>query len=216
MTEKLKNMRFGAPALRILLAVSLFLIIGATIALFMLAYQKLSDYAVGIGQKKADATASDDTIAALQRTERWLETNQDVVGKTNRLYSKATSPEFSVVDEVRRIARDNNMGIESLAYGSTAPTDATTTTPPPATPDATAAPPASSDTFDLTVTLSPFSKERYKNFLQFLYDIEQNLPKLKVDGVSLSTQSATDEDGNATNRQRISVSPIVLKMYVEK
>jgi hypothetical protein len=183
-------------------------------------YRIIEKHAMEVSHKKVDATASNGNFAALKRTQTYLQENKDVLEKIGLLKSTSEFPEFRIVDEIRKIAAKNNVQIASFAYSSqvpsaatpATPTTPTTTTTTPATPSASAA--SSSKTIALSVTLSSSS---YLDFLQFTYDIEQNLPKMKIKGIGItnggSAPGATTQ-GTSSQSSGISIEPVVVEMYI--
>lgn len=209
--SKRKKELIDAKSLRIgLLVLMLLITVGSGVGLSY-AMQNLKTFAIEVSHKKVDANASNGNIAALQKTESYLETNQDVLEKAGLLRSTSEFPEFKIVDEVRRVAAKNNIQIETFSYGASASNSTSTGGTGSATPStgtATGSPAAPSnaskggDTISLTVTLNASD---YLNFLQFTYDIEQHLPKMKLNGISIS--------GGGTSG--ITVDPVTIEMYIK-
>lgn len=200
----------NAESLRISLLVLMLLItVGSAVGLGY-TMQTLKTFAIEVSHKKVDANASNGNLAELQKTESYLETNQDVLEKAGLLRSSSEFPEFKIVDEVRRIAAKNNIQIEAFDYGAAASTSGGNGTTTPATTGATgsAATSGSSggspggNTISLTVTLRASD---YLNFLQFTYDIEQHLPKMKLNGISVS--------GGGTSG--MTIDPMTIEMYIK-
>lgn len=210
--SKRKKELIDAKSLRIgLLVLMLLITVGSGVGLSY-AMRTLKTFAVEVSHKKVDANASNGNIAALQKTESYLEANQDVLEKAGLLKSTSEFPEFKIVDEVRKIAAENNIQIETFSYGASESSNASTSGSGSATPSAgtatgsaAAAPSNAStggDTIPLTVTLNASD---YLNFLQFTYDIEQHLPKMKLNGISIS--------GGGTSG--ITVDPVTIEMYIK-
>lgn len=207
--SKRKKELIDAKSLRIgLLVLMLLITVGSGVGLSY-AMQNLKTFAIEVSHKKVDANASNGNIAALQKTESYLETNQDVLEKAGLLRSTSEFPEFKIVDEVRRVAAKNNIQIETFSYGASTSSSASTSGAGSATPStgaATGSPAAPSsasaggNTISLSVTLRASD---YLNFLQFTYDIEQHLPKMKLNGISMSGSGG------------ITVDPVTIEMYIK-
>lgn len=229
MTIANRKVRFNAVALRAVLAIMILLIFGLAGVGFTFAQQKLLAYAKDISHKKADAEASNNTINSLRNMEQKLNSNQAISQKINELRAVSEFPEFEIVDQIREIAARNNIAISSFSYGSSDQGSAegvTGTTPPAAaTPPAATAQPTTpgaaananaGKTISLTVNLA--SPVEYGNYLQFIYDIEQNLPKMQVEGVGVRMGgSSSDSEGQSetSNQSGLSVDPLVIKMYLK-
>lgn len=219
-----RNSKLTPRVLRILLAVFLLVILGVSAAGFTYAQKELLGYAKEISRKKVDANASNSTIATLEKVQEELQGYDDVKQKIAALRSSDEFPEFRVVDEVNKIASRNNIPITSFSYGDSAvdpATGAATPTPTPATPAApTTAPVASSKTISLTINFGPINN--YQDYLQFLYDIEQNVPKMRVKAVSISSGAAqttgdTTSDSSQTDSSGtgLSIQPLTIELYTQ-
>lgn len=221
--KKAKSLQLSANILRIILAVSLFIILAGAIAGFVFAHQKLTGYAVDISKKKVDAEASETVIQSLEAITKQLEDNAEVRETAGSLRLDDNHPEFSVSRELRSIADRNNIKVTLTTASPT--TDGATTTPP-ATPSPTeSVPVAPSDTFSITMAVRPkgkqaFNETSFRDFLQFLRDLEQNLPKIKINGVRVSSGAVEDSDSSnpdeTPDNNGISVEPISLEVYIKK
>lgn len=178
--------KLTASNLRIILIVSILIIAAASAFGFSYGINYIQKYAGDVSKKKIDAQASNGTIASLQGAQEKLDATKDVKEKLQLLKSTSDFPEFRIYDEVKSVAQKNGIEIDSFSYGDATTASSTTQAQPatPAgTPTATIAP-STSNVVSLTVKLkSPVS---YQSYLQFLYDIEQRLPILKVESISLT------------------------------
>jgi len=219
------KLQLNAGILRIVLSVSLFVIIAGAVAGFVFAHQRLTDYAIDISKKKVDAKASETTIQSLEMIPKQLEDNSKVRQTADSLRLDENHPEFNVSEELKSIAADNNIEIALTTTASATSDDASSgTTTTPVTPQT--APTATSDTFSITMDVKPegsesFNETTYKDFLQFLRDLEQNLPKIKINGVKVSNGSASDSESSDTTETQgadegILVGPISLEIYIKK
>lgn len=219
MSSKKSKVTMNATLLRTLLSISILLITIIASAGFLYGLGIIKGYAVEVSHKKVDAEASNGNIQALERIKKELDENSDVLNKVGLLKSSSQFPEIRMFDEVRKIAAKNNLTIDSFNIADT--TTTTNTTPAPGgttTPSTTTTtPPASTTTGPKTVSLSVTLKSpiTYSNFLQFAYDVEQNLPKMKLAGISISAGSEGQSgDNSAVNPNQVSVQPITIEMYV--
>ena len=196
----------------ILIVLILTVAIGGAVGLSY-GYRVIKNHAVDVSHKKVDATASNGNLAALKKTEQYLNANKDVLEKISLLKATNEFPEFRIVNEIRSIAAKNNISVSSFSYGTaTGTTAAAPTTAAPATPAPTASTSAAK-TIALSVT---FTAPSYLEFLQFTYDIEQNLPKMKIQGIGISNGSTggTQTSGAAATSTGISIDPITVEMYI--
>lgn len=226
--NKHKKFALNANTLRVVLLVLMLLIIIGSGVGIATGLKIIKDYAVEVSHKKVDATASNGTVQALQKTQEYLDANKDVLEKIGLLRSASEFPEFKVVDEVRKVAAKNNIQIESFSYGgdssksgdsTTTPSTSTTTTAP--STSKTESTKSSGDTIALSVT---FKAPSYLEFLQFTYDIEQHLPKMKINGIGISSGSSstagstgggtTTGGSKATTSSGMTIDPITVEMYI--
>jgi|GEM_PF-948911 len=198
---KPKKLALNAHTFRIILIVLMLIITAAGSVGLSYALRTMKTFAIEVSHKKIDATASNGNIQALEKTQDYLDTNRDVLEKIGLLRSSSEFPEFRVVDEVRDIATKNNIQIQSFSYGTEAATTQApaSTTPSPTTP-APVASGSSGNLISLSVTLS---SPNYLDFLQFTYDIEQHLPKMKISGIGMSAANGS-----------VNVDPLTVQMYI--
>lgn len=201
----MKN-KFSASTLRILLASTIIAIGIASATGFAYGLNYIQKYAVDVSRKKVDAQASNGTVASLQKAQEKLDETKDVRDKLQLLKSDSEFPEFRIVDEVRAVAGKNGIQIESFDYGEANATGATSSAPPaqtsPTVTPTPTAPTSGGNTISLTVKLQ--SPVNYSSYLQFLYDLEQSLPILKVDGVSLSPGDSNEQ---------VAIDQLTIQMY---
>lgn len=202
----MKKISLSAGLLKIVLFISLFLIIAVAVSGFVYSRDMLSEYALQVSRKWADAEASENTINDLKRIQEELVAGQDVIEKTKNMKAGNDLPQFKIIEDVSRHAEKNGITIASFDFTtetSTVTPPASTGSPQPSGPAAAAAQPAAGKpTVSLTVSLS--QPVNYSSFLQFQHDIENNLPKLKIKNVSLTP---TD------NGNEVTVDPMTIEMY---
>jgi len=223
-----KKSKFTPRTLRVILALLLVLILGSSAAGFIYVQQELRGYAKEISRKKIDANASNSTISTLKKVENELRGYGDVKEKIQGLRANDELPEFRLTDEVTKIAARNNIPISNLSIGDgtaagTPPTAGGAATPTTPTTPVTGST-SNAKTIALTVNFGPVSD--YKNYLQFLYDIEQNIPKMRVKSVSVNSGSSAPTDpsssssSSSTNQSSssssgVNIQPITIELYVQ-
>ena len=220
-----KSSRLNPRVLRIILAIFLLLIIGLSAAGFIYAQKELLSYAKEISRKKVDANASNSSISTLQNVQKELQGYDDVKQKMGALRAGDEFPIFRIVDEVNKIASRNNIPISNFSFGdSTAtPLAGTNATPTPSPAAPTTPPIASSKTISLTLNFGQISN--YQDYLQFLYDIEQNVPKMRVTSVSVNSGSAPAANSTSNNSMgqsesstssgEFSIQPLTIELYIQ-
>lgn len=214
----------NASSFRIILSVSLLLILVLSSLGFTYAHRLLGRYADDIAHKKIDASASDDRISSLRKVQETMEQNQSLIDKIDSLRAKDSFPEIAIIDRVKAIAKRNDIKIDSFALGSSsqsASTDGDSAQPGIGQQPPTAATPgASNDTVSLTINIG--SVPSYRKYLQFIYDIEQNVPKMRIKGVGVSGNNgdgnSTTDGSNPASQESdssggVSVDPLIIEMY---
>lgn len=192
-------------ALRFILAFLLIVVAGLMAAGFSYSYGKLSQYAVEVSHKKTDSAASDDSLPALQNIQRNLEKNKAAIARAQSITSTSELPQFEAVNYVKEYAARNNLAVKSvdLAGSTDSSTPAATTPTTPAAGSPTTPVVAKGSTTDVTVNFD--DEVNYKDFLQFLADIENSIPKMQIQSVSLATGSSVDT---------VKVQPLTIHMYI--
>jgi len=221
--SNVKKSRLNPRMLRVILAIFLLLIIGLGAAGFVYAQKELLSYAKEISRKKVDASASNSSIATLQNVQKELQGYDDVKQKIGALRAGDEFPIFRIVDEVTKIASRNNVPISSFSFGDSAatPTAGTSASPTPTAPVASST--SSSKTISLNVNFGQINN--YQDYLQFLYDIEQNVPKMRVKSVSVnsgaatpaanSTQNTTNQNEASSSNGEFNVQPLTVELYIQ-
>lgn len=197
----------SASLLRIILFVSLFTIITVAVVGFVFGRGILEKYAVEVSHKRIDANSSNSSISDLKKINKELAANQDVVAKANSLKATIELPQFKIIDDINQLAANNNISISSIDFTDTAQAAANTAAPAAgaALPQqqVSGAPVSSSGT-TIAVTVTLGASVDYTNLLQFIYDVEQNVPKLQIKSVALSA---------ADSGSQVVSQPLVIEMH---
>lgn len=212
--------QMNATMLRMVLFGMMGVIVAISAAGFIYGVTFVRTYAQQVSGKRSSAEASNNTVQTLENTKKQLNTNADVIAKANQLRADGKSnenyPEIKIINAVRQLASKNNLTINTITQGADTPATTTTpggtaSTPQPSTSTtggATATTPtAASDTVSIAVAMT--TPVNYKDYLQFLYDIEQNLPILKVDGVTVKPS----ENGST---DMVNAETLTIRMYIKK
>lgn len=210
--SKKRDMALTATRFRIILTIGMLLIIVVGSAGFLASKDWLKNYTVDVSKQRVDASASDGNLEALQTIQQELAQQQSILTKANLLKSTNEFPEFQIVDIVSKTASKNKISVASFAYvdGSQPASGDNTATPAPATapvsPEGTPAGPVVSSGKKVGITVTLKTPVKLKRLLQFMYDIEQNVPKMQISGVSLTPS----DKGSSVN-----VDPLTIEMFVK-
>lgn len=184
--------KMTATTLRLMLSVSLFVIAAIGIVGFFYAQGYLHTVAIDTSHSVVDANASQDNLQTLQKIQKTLIADQDVISRTNSIVADSQSYQYQnqIISDINTYAAKAGISITNLDFS-----DKGGTTPAAVTPGSVSATaptqPAGVKATSVTVTLkNPVS---YNNLLLFIRSIEQNLTKMQISRVSLSkgTDSST-------------------------
>jgi hypothetical protein len=164
----MKKARMSAVTLRRALVTSIILLILLAGVGFYFAQGWLHTFAISVSHTVADSRSSDTSLQALNKLQKELETQQEIITKTNAIATSSTSYQTQSVQDLTTYAGLAGITISDYAFPLSA-----------ATTPAKAAVPNTQVTIKLT---SPIS---YNNLLQFMSAIEGNLPKMQITSVNL-------------------------------
>lgn len=221
--------KMTAAQLRIILSIAMIVILAAGVGIFKIGQSKLSDVAQSVAETGAQADAGQQNLQQLATTKQSLKDNADVVRKASEMVAESKSYQYQnqIVTDLDRFASSAGITITNITFdsstssgsaGGTAAGAAPTT--PAATPSAGATGPAAAGSAGMagavpggaaapslktvSATISFDNPVNYKNFLQFIHDIEQNLTKMQLKSLSLS-----QADGG------VSSDSLTLEVYIK-
>lgn len=184
---------FTPAKLRLILSIAFGLILVAGAAIFYLAYTQLSKTAVDTGEQVASAQNSQTTLQKLEALRKELNSKREIINKTSQVTADSQNYAYQdrLINDLTIYASRANLEISNISFSaqnsgageSAAP--AAAATPAPAAGEGAAAP-ASSGLRKATVDITLKNPVDYRNLLNFLHYVEQNLMKLKISKVSLT------------------------------
>ncbi len=211
--SKKAALKFDAPTFRILLSVALLVSTGIGVAGFYYIQKSLKTYAIEVSHKRIDADASDSNISDLQATEKNLTDSRRILEKLGLLRATSDFPVIRAISEIEGIARKNDISATYATDDAAATGGATT--PPTTGQPVVPATPATSKTAVIVAT--PTEPVSYQQALQFIYDIEQHIPKMKVDGISITPgggEAGTNGESAPLNPNQVSVGVLRIHLYI--
>lgn len=208
----MKSSGFTPVTVKNLLIVLLVVSVGAGSAGFIYIQDYIKTYAVDVSHKQVDALASNAALNTLNTTKKDLVQYASIRKKISNLRATSDFPEFLIVSEVQKIADANKVAIKTFNYQGATTTTPNQTVGPSTTPNAalqpglqpTVTPVAGPKTIALLVDLENPVNE--KAFLQFIHDIEQHLPKMRLSGISV-----TPVDGSP---DKINSGQLTIELYL--
>lgn len=195
------NKGFTPVALRFVLSSLLVVIVGLMICGFVYSYDKLRSYAVEVSHNRTDAAASSDSLQTLNDIQSQLKRNQQTVQRALTITATSELPQFEAIDDVQAYAIRNHLILKTIDFNSST---GSTTPATSQTPAATSTPVASAASPGVDVSITFPDEVNYQDFLQFLTDIENNIPKMQVQGITISKGS---------NPDMITSGPLTIHMY---
>lgn len=180
----MKTKKLNATTLRLILGVSLFAIAALAIVGFSYAKTYLEGVAVDTSHIVVDASASQDSLQTLQKVQKELESNKDVIARTQSIVAESQSYQYQdqIINDLNTYAAQAGLSITNLDFATTSGASAA---PTPA-PGAAAAVPAAGGLKSTSVTVTLSSPVDYTKLLSFIQSVEQNLTKMQISRVSLS------------------------------
>lgn len=183
-----------ASRLRLLLLAALALIIILGGVIFYLGYTKLGAIASETGEQVASAKQSETTIERLEATKKELDEKKDIIARVSDITADSQNYAYQdrLVNDLTVYARKAHLTIKNISFasqGGGGTGAAPVATAPPgggASEGSMAAPAAGSSLKKATVDITLENPLDYKDLLNFLHYIEQNLTKLKVSRVSMT------------------------------
>lgn len=164
---------------------------------FYLAYNGLADYAQEVADSIAQADASKQTASSLSNLKIALLQQQDIATLAGNLYTPSSTWQAQAIKDIGTYAAASGISISDYKIGQQA--DTTTTTTPSTNPTPA---PNSNTSQQLTIQLTaPVS---YRGLLNFVTNIQNNVPKMQVLGLDLA---------RTTNAETIAISSITIGVY---
>jgi len=156
-----------ATSVRKLLTGLIIILILAGGAGFYFGLQQVKSYGVIVSHTAADATASAQNVKSLEQLKETLAESTTLVDKANKLFSTDANYQSQALKDVQKYASESGLTISSTNFNSTSGAGQVV---------------GSGHTFVISLQ-SPVD---YKKLLQFLNDIEGNLPKMQIVSLDLS------------------------------
>jgi hypothetical protein len=183
--KKTQAKKLTATTMRNILAFLLVVIVLGSVAGFYFGLQLVKSYALDVSHTVSDSNASAKNVQELGQLKQQLVTGQALVSKADELFSTPDTYQTQALKDISKYAADSGISISSIDSSGSA--QAATT-------------PSYSETVALQ---SPVS---YAKFLQFLDDIQGNLPKMQITGISIARPANPSGDQITTDKITITVS----------
>lgn len=192
-----KSITLTATSLRVILSVAFILMLTGSGVLVYFGLQVLRGEAADTRAIVSQADQISQTNSRTAQLWKTLQQEQDIVDKADRVVAESQSYQYQdvIIQDINAFAR--RAGVSVLSYDFTAPAAATTATPATTNETATSDSPADTTATTPTSSLKTTSVNvaiatpvTYRNLLNFLHYIEQNLTRMQIASVSLGSAGA--------------------------
>jgi len=186
-----KNKGMKATSTRNILAFLMFVVIAGAAAGFYFGLQTIRTYALDVSHTVSDANASGKNVEQLSELKQALADREPLVAKANSLFATEATYQSQVLKDLQKYASDAGITISNTSFDKQSASDT--------------APIASAVTSE-SVVVTVSSPVSYARLMKFLDELEGNLPKLQVTGISLSRPANATGDLVATDKITITVA----------
>ena len=201
----MKPSKMTATKLRGLLSFSLVLISIGCFGVFYMASGQLKASATEASRVIADAEASRNNLQALQTLQAELEKQRDTIARVDSVVANSQSYEYQnqIIADINKYAVVAKIDLTNIDFGTKDAAAGASTAPAPGVPVAAPTPSGLKST---TVTISLKSPTNYINLLNFVHLIEQNLPKMQISKMNLTSDGKSDQVGS---------DALVIEVYIK-
>lgn len=193
-----------ATRLRLILFASIAVMIIAISIGFYFLQSYLYSFSVNVSHANEDASTSATDIATFGRLEDRLETDAGTIKRVESIVADSKSYEYQdqIITDLNTYAARTGVSISSFSFNAGGAAAAGTTTAPTANP--TIAPIPGLKATAVSITLA--SPTKYKNLMNFIHSIEQNLTKMQLASLSLTKGAANDE---------VTINTLEIEVYIK-
>lgn len=219
----MKNLHLTASYLRIILSAALVVVAAVTVVIFIFGHGQLVNTAKETSELATKAESSNSEQRNLEMTKRELLDLEESIERASSIVAVSESYKYQdqIILEIGELARKNGIVVESVTFdssdaGSAATPTATTTVTPAegatpgaetaaeGAPAAVGAAPAAPALKTRSATIALSSPINYDQLISFIYLIEQNITKMRVLSLNLSTDSSSG-DRNAIQSDSLEI-----------
>ncbi len=202
----IKKRTFTASSFRIILSIGLILCLLGGAGLFAYGYTQIKTFSVAVSKRKADAKASDNSVASLELLKSKLKELDSTKTLLGKLSSTNDLPQFDAERNLRSIAEALDVPVKSVTFvdsglDSATSSSSTSTNSSAGKSTAVASKPGAKIAFDIDGSIS------YDKLINFLNAIELNMPKLQIQSITLPPDST---------RNSVKPSQITLELLTSK
>lgn len=211
--------KLTARTLRIILIVLLVLLVLGGYGLFTLGHGYLAEQAKTTSDAATRAKQSAQEQANLAATKIELAKNKQAVERASKIVAESKTYQYQnqVTTDLYQLAAKHGIEIVGITFdatkgaagGSTAPASSPAPTAPAGStaPSATSAAPAAVGVKSTNISVALNNPVSYERIINFVYAIEQNLTKMRVEGITLSADQK--------NPSEVTTGTLALEVYLK-
>jgi hypothetical protein len=169
--------KLNAVTLRGILSTGVVLLIALASVGFYFAHNWLQEMAVSVSHSVAQSATTDNSVQALQKLQEELSTRQDIITKTNSIFTSTTTYQTQAVQDLIAYAAASGITISNYSFPAPGASSSATASSIPST----------------LVTITLTSPVSYTNLLKFMTLVEGNLPKMQITSINIGRIAGDSE-----------------------
>lgn len=193
------------PAIfEVILIFSILFLITLCIAAFLFFQIQLKNIALDVKKANQEATMSRGDLSHIKEISDYLKKETESIERAKNIVVDSQSSQYEdrILNDISTYAQKSGVFLKGVDFQSTNPSPGGQG---PATPQS--APVAVGGLKFSTATINIRSPVEYKNLMQFLYYIENNITKIQITGITITKASGSS--------QEVSINPLTIRVYVK-
>lgn len=204
----------SAARFRVVLTTALFTSILVIVAIVVYGVRQLDSFAAEVNQQVVATAASEGKLNVIRSEATQLESHQEAVRRAKQIIAESQEYQYQdvIIQDIEHFAELAGVSVLSYDFTTKSDDDAATSGDDGSTESPKASPgakrpndTAQSQLRSTVVNISLTSPVNYRNFLKFLNHIEQNLTKMQVASVSLSS---------ADHASQVNTDSLQIEVYI--
>lgn len=181
------------------------IILLGTIGFYFIQAQ-LNSFAVQVSHAAEDAATSNNDITALKTLQTRLAENEDTIERTRSIVADSKSYKYQdqIIRDLNTYAKRSNLEVTRFTFndaGATTTKSGGSTATTKATPN-----PTISGLKSTSVSITLKQPTQYKNLMNFVHSIEQNLTKMQIAGLTLNKGESNSE---------VTIASLTIEVYIQ-